>query len=123
MEEKYVKVLIYPQVRWLTPKEKNRIPTNKVPQVFSFDGETVHVMRMEVCERSVSRKVGGRGFRFVCRVRWASEDSPKTKPSIIWYDDFYDEWFVEVPENLAIRRGIEYQAFENTAERDGDETA
>ena len=115
--EEYVKVLIYPEARWLSPKEKGGIPSNKIPQMFKFADDTIHVLRTLVCERSVSRKVGGRGFRFVCEVRWTDSNGGKIKESIIWYDDFFDEWFVEVPKRWATSRGMEYQMFEYTAMR------
>lgn len=117
MEETYVKVPIYPDARWLNPKERGGIPANKIPQVFEFAGDTIHVTKMEVCERSVSRKAGGRGFRFVCRVCWQDGDEERNKLSVIWYDDFYDEWFVEVPLNWATSKGLEYQEFDYTAKR------
>ena len=115
--DEYVKVLIYPEARWLTPKEKGQIPSNKIPQMFMFEDDTIHVLRTVVCERAVSRKVGGRGFRFVCQVNWDDNTKVKIKESIIWYDDFYDEWFVEVPKDWAVNKGMEYQDFEYTARR------
>ena len=115
--DEYVKVLIYPEARWLTPKEKGKIPSNKIPQMFKFADDTIHVLRTIVCERAVSRKVGGRGFRFVCQVNWDDNAKAKIKESIIWYDDFYDEWFVEIRKDWAVSKGMEYQEFDYTALR------
>ena len=51
------------------------------------------------CDRGVSRRVGGRGFRFSCRLSKPGDTMPRTRESAIWYDDFLQEWFVEVPES------------------------
>lgn len=118
--DEFVKVPIYPVARWLDPREKQRraLPVNKVPEDFTFMDSQIHVDDVVDCGQGVSRKVGGRGFRFTCKVSWGDVGYPKSKHSILWYDDFYDEWFVEVPKDWALRMGIEYQDYVCTAERE-----
>lgn len=120
MEDEYVKVAIYPVAHWIPPGEKHRrgLPINKLPDYFQFGDSNIHINKVVNCSQGVSRKVGGRGYRFICSVSWGEEDSPRTKASILWYDDFYDEWFVEVPESWALRRGMEYEKYSCTAEKE-----
>lgn len=99
--EKYIKVPIYPLARYLLPQERQGCPSAKAPSVFEYDGATVTVDAVIQCEQGVSRKVGGRGYRFVCRVSWVPNGVLRSKESTVWYDDFYDEWFLEVPEKRA----------------------
>lgn len=96
MELQYEKIPIFPLTRYLEPEEQRGIPSRKIPYWFEFKGQKVSVDKIIVCERMVSRKVGGRGFRFTCRVSWTLNEQTRTKNSIVWYDDFLDEWFVEV---------------------------
>lgn len=95
--QKYEKVPIYPLAKYLSPAEHEGIPAPLKPVAFEFDGAMVTVDDVVVCERGVSLKVGGRGFLFNCRVSWTPGGVTRTKQSVLWYDDFYDEWFVEVP--------------------------
>ena len=98
--EKYVKVPIFPLTKYMTPKEKERkkLPVPMIPVAFMFGDNKVRVSVL-YCDRAVSRKVGGRGFRYECRASWCSDDIERTKDSVLWYDDFLQEWFVEVPKS------------------------
>ena len=97
--EKYIKVPIFPITKYMTPKERKQMPAPMKPVVFQFGDDKVHVDSVIACDRGVSRKVGGRGYRFECNVSWCSNDIERTKKSILWYDDFLQEWFVEVRES------------------------
>ena len=97
--EKYVKVPIFPITKYMNAKERNEMPAPMRPVSFYFGDEEIHVDHVIDCDRGVSRKVGGRGYRFSCRVSRYKEDSWYTKDSVLWYDDFLQEWFVEVPES------------------------
>ena len=99
--EKYVKVPIFPMAQFMTAKERNHMPAPMKPVSFRFGDDEIHVNTVLACERGVSRKVGGRGFRFTCTVSWCNDDAERTKESILWYDDFLQEWFVEVLESRA----------------------
>ncbi len=57
--------------------------------------------RDALCERTVSRKVGGRGFRCTCYVSWMAGGKRHVQSSVVWYDDFLEEWFVEVLKSRA----------------------
>jgi len=96
--EKYVRVPIFPLTKYMTPKERKKMPVPMIPLSFMFGDNEVHVS-VSHCDRAISRKVGGRGFRYECRASWCSDDAERTKVSIVWYDDFLQEWFVEVPES------------------------
>lgn len=99
---KYVKVPIYPITQYLTAEERKNSPAPMKPVSFWFGDDEIQVDKILCCERGVSRKVGGRGFRYVCRVSWCSDDDLRIKDSsIVWYDDFLQEWFVEVIESKA----------------------
>lgn len=97
--EKYVKVPIFPLTKYMSAQERREIPAPMKPVSFKFGDETVSVDEVIVCDRGTSRRVGGRGFRFVCRVNWMPKGQPRQKQSTIWFDDFLNEWFVEVPES------------------------
>ncbi len=94
---KYVKVPIFPVTKYMNRRERKEIPAPMKPVSFAFGDDTVTVDEVLCCERAVSRKAGGRGFLFSCRVSWRKID--RQKLSNIWFDDFLQEWFVEVPEN------------------------
>jgi len=94
--EKFVKVPIFPITKYMTAKERNQIPAPMKPVSFMFGPDEIHVDTVLDCDRGVSRKVGGRGFRFACRVSWWCDDAVHTQKSILWFDDFLQEWFVEV---------------------------
>lgn len=96
---KYVKVPIFPITKYMTAKERKNIPAPMKPLSFMFGINEVHVDDVLDCNRGVSRKVGGRGYRYVCKVSWCHDDVWRTKESNVWYDDFLQEWFVEVPES------------------------
>ncbi len=96
--DKYVKVPIFPVTKYMTAHERNEIPAPMKPVSFGFGNDAVTVDAVLDCDRGVSRKVGGRGFRFTCRVSWKSYGKLRSKVSVIWFDDFLQEWFVEVPE-------------------------
>ena len=96
---KYVKVPIFPTTKFMTAKEREHIPVPMKPVSFNFGGIEVYVDAVLDCVRGVSRKVGGRGFRYECKVSWCIDDSLHTKTSVLWLDDFLHEWFVEVPES------------------------
>ncbi len=97
----YVKVPIFPLTKYMTGAERREIPAPMKPVSFQFGGDTVTVDRVLSCERATSRRVGGRGFRFVCRVSWAPKGHQRQKESEIWFDDFLQEWFVAVPQGRA----------------------
>jgi len=97
--ERYVKIPIFPITKYMTAKERKQMPAPMKPVSFMFDLNEVVVDDVLDCNRGVSRKVGGRGFRYVCRVRWCCDDIWHSKNSVLWYDDFLCEWFVEVPES------------------------
>ena len=99
--EKYIKVPIFPLTKYLPSEERKKIPAPMTPVSFMYGWNEVLVDRVVECVRGVSRKAGGRGFRFVCKVSWNSGDAWHTKESIVWYDDFLQEWFVEVPQSRA----------------------
>lgn len=103
MEIKYEKMPIYPMAKYLSREEREHIPAPLKPVAFAFDGAMVTVDSIVACEQGVSLKVGGRGYWFKCKVSWTPGGVMRTKESIVWYDDFYDEWFVEVPEGRAPR--------------------
>ncbi len=67
------------------------------------------------CERSVARKAGGRGFRYLCNVSWTHNDREYTQNSVIWFDDFLDEWFVEV---LKSRAPVDWESATQITELD-----
>jgi len=95
---KYVKVPIFPITKYMTAKERNQMPAPMKPVSFMFGMNEVLVDDVLDCNRGVSRKVGGRGFRYVCKVSWCCDEQWRSKESIVWYDDFLLEWFVEVLE-------------------------
>ncbi|MDL2293671.1 hypothetical protein LJC60_03470 [Ruminococcaceae bacterium OttesenSCG-928-D13] len=97
--EKYVKVPIFPLTKYMTSKERREIPAPMKPVSFQFGDDRVEVDRVVECSRGASRKVGGRGFRYICQVSWTSRRKHLTKFSTIWFDDFLNEWFVEVLES------------------------
>jgi hypothetical protein len=73
-----------------------------VPVSFVFGENEVYVGTVRSCVRGVSRKTGGRGFRYACEVSWRSGEKWRVQESVLWYDDFLQEWFVEVPEAKAL---------------------
>ena len=97
--EKYVKVPIFPITKYMTKLERNKMPAPMKPLSFMFGSNEVLVDGVVFCERAVSRKVGGRGFRYECKVSWGDDENWRNKISILWYDDFLKEWFVEVKES------------------------
>lgn len=97
--ENYVKVPIFPLAKYMTPGERREIPAPMRPVSFLFGSHTVTVDEVVDCNRGASLKVGGRGFRFVCRVSWTPKGKPRQKQSVVWFDDFLNEWFVEVPQH------------------------
>jgi hypothetical protein len=99
--EKFVKVPIFPITQYLTAKERENFPAPMKPVNFKFRDDEIHVEKVLRCDRGVSRKVGGRGFWFECRVSWCNNDVERTQNSILWFDDFLLEWFVEVKESRA----------------------
>ena len=99
--EKYVKVPIFPLTKYMTAKERNKLLAPMKPVSFMFGDDEIHVDTVLECDRGVSRKVGGMGFRFTCKVSWCNNDTLRTKQSILWYDNFLEEWFVEVLESRA----------------------
>jgi len=101
MAEAYTKVPIYPTVKFLTSDERKKIPAPMKPISFMYGEDEINVDIVLLCDRGVSRKVGGRGFRYECRVSWCSDDNWHMQESVIWYDDFLQEWFVEVERSKA----------------------
>ncbi len=99
--ESYVRVPIFPVIQFTTPKERGKTPVPMIPVSFKFAGREVHVDDVLDCARGVSRKAGGRGFRYVCKVSFWAGDKLHTQNSVAWYDDFLQEWFVEVPKDRA----------------------
>ena len=99
--EKYVRVPIFPVTKYLTKGERLKIPAPMLPLSFEYCGDEIIVDRVVECDRGISLKVGGRGYWFECRVSWCVDDKWRTKNSKIWFDDFLQEWFVEVPESKA----------------------
>ena len=98
---RYVRVPIFPITQYLAAEERRDMPVPMKPVSFMFGGYEVNVDSVRGCVRGVSRKAGGRGFRYACKVSWLSDDVFRTKESVLWYDDFLQEWFVEVPESKA----------------------
>ena len=99
MEEKFVKVPVFPLTKYMTTSERGQMPAPMKPVSFYFGQDYVQVDEVLDCERGVSRKVGGMGFRFVCSVSRFIDSRRISKQSVIWFDDFVQEWFVEVPES------------------------
>lgn len=97
--DEYVKVPIFPLTKYMTAQERREIPAPMKPVSFQFGDETVIVDEVIDCDRATSRRVGGRGFRFFCRVSWVPKGKPRVKESTIWFDDFLNEWFVAVPKS------------------------
>ncbi len=95
--ESYVRVPIFPTIRYMNAKERGNAPSPMMPVSFRFGEREVTVDAVLTCERGVSRKAGGRGFRYACRVSFGSNEQLRTQTSTVWYDDFLCEWFVEVP--------------------------
>ena len=93
--QNFVKVPIFPIAKYMSAEERNQIPAPMKPMSFQFGEDEIHVDAILSCDRGVSRKVGGRGFRFECTVSWWCDDMERTKASVLWYDDFLQEWFVE----------------------------
>lgn len=96
---KYVKVPVFPVIKYMSKQERNQMPAHMKPISFMFGDDEILVDGVVSCERSVSRKVGGRGFRYECKVSWRVDDEWRKKISILWYDDFLQEWFVEAKES------------------------
>ena len=96
---KHVRVPIFPVTKYMTANERKQMPAPMKPVSFMFGDDEVHVDKVMLCGRAVSRKAGGRGFRYECKLSWGNDDSWRTKISTLWYDDFLQEWFVEVPES------------------------
>ena len=99
--DKYIKVPIFPVIKYMSAQERQQKPAPMMPISFMYGLDEIHIDSVLACERGVSRKVGGRGFRFTCRVSWRNDDGQHSQQSIVWYDDFLEEWFVEVPESRA----------------------
>jgi hypothetical protein len=94
-------VPIYPVAKYLAAEERGDMPAPMKPVSFAFSEHEIHVDSVRSCVRGVSRKAGGRGFRYACKVSWKTDERWRTKESVLWYDDFLQEWFVEVPESKA----------------------
>jgi hypothetical protein len=99
--DKYVKVPIFPITKYMAAKERKQMPAPMKPLSFMFGDDKILVDAVLDCDRGVSRKVGGRGFRYLCKVRWHTGAYWRTKESVLWYDDFLQEWFVETPQSRA----------------------
>ena len=99
--ESYVKVPIFPFTKYTSAKERGHAPVHMIPVSFKYDDRDVQVDEVLDCDRGISRKVGGMGFRYLCRVSWNRGDKEYTQDSVLWYDTFLDEWFVEVPKSSA----------------------
>jgi hypothetical protein len=97
--QKYARVPIFPLAKFLSSKERQRLPAPMLPVSFMFGDDEITVDRVLVCDRGVARKAGGRGYRYECRVSWQHDDRIRSKESVVWFDDFLQEWFVEVPES------------------------
>ena len=113
--DSYVRVPIFPMIKYMTAKERGHAPAPMIPVSFKFDDREVQVDAVLDCERGVARKAGGRGFRYLCDVSWRSNDREHTQNSTIWYDDFLQEWFVEVPKS---RAPVEWEAATQITELD-----
>ena len=96
--EKFVKIPIFPLTKYMNAGERKQLPAPMKPISFYYGDDEVYVDTVLDCDRGVSRKVGGRGFYFRCKVSWYANGTHRTKESVLWYDDFLQEWFVEVPE-------------------------
>ena len=99
--KKYVKVPIFPVIKYLPLSERQDLAAPMIPVSFMFGENEVHVGTIRSCVRGISRKTGGRGFRYACEVSWCSDAKWRIQESVLWYDDFLQEWFVEVPETRA----------------------
>ena len=100
--QRYVKIPIFPLAKYMTAHERKNIPAPMKPISFYYGKDEIHVDEVLDCDRGVSRKVGGRGFFFRCQVSWYSDDILRRKESVLWYDDYLQEWFVEVLESRAL---------------------
>ena len=97
----YIKVPIFPVIKYMPHAERQDLAAPMVPVSFMFGESEIHVGTIRSCVRGVSRKTGGRGFRYACEVRWLCNEKWRFQESVLWYDDFLQEWFVEVPETRA----------------------
>ncbi len=113
--ESYVRVPIFPLIRYIAAKERGHAPAPMIPVSFEFADRKVQVDEVLGCERSVARKAGGRGFRYLCNVSWSSDNKERTQNSVIWFDDFLQEWFVEV---LKSRAPVDWEAATQITELD-----
>ena len=99
--DKFIKVPIFPVIKYMPFNERQDLAAPMIPVSFMFGENEVHVGTIRACVRGVSRKTGGRGFRYACEVSWCSNNKWCIQESVLWYDDFLQEWFVEVPETKA----------------------
>ena len=97
--DKFVKVPIFPVTKYMPPKERQDLAAPMIPVSFMFGENEIHVGVIRSCVRGVSRKTGGRGFRYAVQVSWLGDSEWRFQESVLWYDDFLQEWFVEVPES------------------------
>ena len=99
--EKYVKIPIFPVIKYMPHAERQDLAAPMIPVSFNFGETEIRVGVIRSCVRGVSRKTGGRGYRYACQVSWCIDDKWRVQESVLWYDDFLQEWFVEVPETRA----------------------
>ena len=99
--DNFVKIPIFPTIKYMPLEERVDLAAPMVPVSFMFGENEIHVGVIRSCVRGVSRKTGGRGFRYACQVSWQSDGKWRLQESVLWYDDFLQEWFVEVPETRA----------------------
>ena len=96
--DKFIKVPIFPVIKYLPLDKRQDLAAPMIPVSFKFGENEIHVGTIRSCVRGISRKTGGRGFRYACEVSWFSDNEWRIQESVLWYDDFLQEWFVEVPE-------------------------
>ena len=96
--EKFIKVPIFPIIKYMPFKDRQDFAAPMVPVSFMFGETEIHVGTIRACVRGLSRRTGGRGYRYACEVSWCSNDKWRIQESVLWYDDYLEGWFVEVPE-------------------------
>ena len=65
-----------------------------VPVMFWWDdGKSYQIDRVLDIRRAASLKAGGTGMRYTCRILG--------KERYLYYDDFTNRWFVEVPDKVS----------------------
>ena len=99
--DNYVKIPIFPVIKYMPLSQRQDLAAPMIPVSFMFGETEIQVGVIRSCVRGISRNTGGRGYRYACQVCWCTDDEWREQESVLWYDDFLQEWFVEVPETRA----------------------